>query len=67
MLYEVALIEMPTEKEMENGVMEKIILAPTSVIAKDERSAAVIAVMNNKDKITGNMDRVQVLCRPFAI
>lgn len=66
MLYEVALIEEPTAQEKERGAVEKLILPPTAVIAADDRSAAVAAVMQNKDKISCNMNMVKVLCRPFG-
>lgn len=66
MLYEVALIQKPTPKELEEGKVETLILAPTAVIAKDDKSAGVQAVMQNKDKITGDLARVEVLVRPFA-
>lgn len=65
-LYEVALIERPTKKELEDGQQEKLILAPTAVIASDDRSAGVQAVLQNKDKIQGDLSRVTVLVRPFA-
>jgi hypothetical protein len=66
MLYEVALVQQPTKKEGEEGGQEKLILPPTPVIAKDEQSAGVTAVMKNKDNIKCDMDRIQVLVRPFA-
>lgn len=66
MLYEVALIEKPTSKEREEGKVEKLILAPTAVIAQDDKSAGVQAVMQNKDKIQGDLSRIEVLVRPFA-
>lgn len=66
MLYEVALIERPTKKEMEDGKAEKLILAPTAVIANDDKSAGVQAVIMNKDKLPGDLSRVEVLVRPFA-
>jgi hypothetical protein len=66
MLYEVALIEKPTKKEMEEGKTEKLILPPTPVIANDDKSAGVQAVMQNKEKLTGDLSRVEVLVRPFA-
>lgn len=65
-LYEVALIEKPTPKELEEGRVEKLILPPTAVIAKDDKSAGVQAVMQNKDKIQADLSRVEVLVRPFA-
>lgn len=66
MLYEVALIEKPTKKELEEGKGERLIMAPTPVIANDDKSAGVQAVMKNKDKIDGDLSRVEVLVRPFA-
>lgn len=66
MLYEVALIEIPTKKEQEDGKSEKLILPPTPVIAGDDKAAAVQAVAQNKDKVPSDLSRVQVLVRPFA-
>lgn len=66
MLFEVALIQKPTKKEADDGQLEKLILAPTAVIAKDDKTAGVIAVMQCKDKITTDLSNVEVLVRPFA-
>lgn len=66
MLYEVALIEKPTPKEVEEGKQEKLVLAPTAVIAKDDKSAGVQAVIQNRDKLPEDLSRVEVLVRPFA-
>lgn len=65
-LYEVALIENPTKKEAEDGKHETLVLAPTPVIAGDDKSAGVQAVVQNKDKLPSDLSRVQVLVRPFA-
>jgi len=63
-LFEVAILEKPTAKEIEDGASEKLVLPPTSVVANDEQSAAIVAVMDAKDL---NIDRskMQVLVRPF--
>ena len=66
MLYEVALVQQPTQKEKEEGAQETLIMPPVPVIAKDEQSAGVVAVMQQKEKITCDMNRVQVLVRPFG-
>lgn len=66
MLFEVALVQQPTKKEAEEGIGEKLILAPTAVIANDDKAAAVQAVAANKDKVPTDLARVQVLVRPFA-
>lgn len=65
MLYLVALIQKPTQKETEDGKQEVLILAPTPVIARDDKSAAVQAVAMNKDKISTDLSNVEVLVRPF--
>lgn len=68
MLFEVALLETPKPKDQEeNGAMEKIILMPTPMVARDEQSAAVAAVMENSEKIKDcDKSRLKVLVRPFA-
>ena len=65
MLYLVALIQKPTKKEEEEGKQETLILEPTAVIARDDKSAAVQAVASNKDKINADLSNVEVIVRPF--
>jgi len=42
-LFEVAILENPTKKEAEDGKGERIILAPTPVVAADRNLASVAA------------------------
>jgi hypothetical protein len=66
-LFEVAIIEKPTRKEAEDGAAEKLIVAPKAVIARDERAAAINAIMELTTPPTStNRDRWEVLVRPFA-
>lgn len=65
MLYLVALIQKPTKKEEEEGKQESLILAPTPVIARDDKAAAIKAVSENSSKINGDLSNVEVLVRPF--
>lgn len=65
-LFEVAIIETPTIKEIEEyGKAERLVFGPKAVVAKDAQSASVNAVME-----AGTIDveraRMQVLVRPFA-
>ncbi len=66
MLFEVALLQQPTKKESEDGAQEILVMAPTAVVAKDQQSAGVCAVMMKKDEIKCDLSRIQVLVRPFA-
>jgi len=66
MLFEVALIKKPTKKQAEEGAIEELIMAPQPVIARDDKGAAIKAVVENKDKIKVDLALVEVLVRPFA-
>jgi hypothetical protein len=60
-LFEVAIIAQAT-KEKE----EELLIPPTAMLAKDSQTAGFKAIMEHKDKITVDFDRVQVLVRPFG-
>lgn len=67
-LFEIAILELPTKKEIEDGTgAEKLAFGPAFVVARDAQSAAIKAVLDNPDK-AGKVDqaRMQVLVRPFA-
>lgn len=64
-LFEVALLKKPTRKEVEDGTgREELVFGPKSVVAKDQQSAAIAAVMQSDQKL--DMERVEVLVRPFV-
>lgn len=66
-LYEVAILERPTAKEIEEqGAEEKLVFGPTPVVANDAQTAGIRAVMNQKGEIDVNQSRMQVLVRPFG-
>jgi hypothetical protein len=64
MLFEVAIIEQPTEKQKEDGQCERLVFGPKPVVAKD-RDAAIATVMQG-EKIEADPGRMEVLVRPFA-
>ena len=69
MLYEVAILEKPTKKEVEDeGKAERLVFGPKCVVANDPQSAAIAAVLdgNNGEKIDVDRARMTVLVRPFA-
>jgi hypothetical protein len=68
MLYDVAILQTPTKKEIEDsGAEEKLVFGPVQVIARDPQAAAMRAVMANMDKIRDiDQARMNVLVRPFA-
>lgn len=67
-LFEVAILELPTKKEIEEGTgVEKLSYGPVFVVAKDAQTAAIKSIMENADK-TAEIDkaRMSVLVRPFT-
>lgn len=65
-LFEVAIIEKPTINEAEDGKPERLVLAPTAVVAKDKTSATAVAVMQATLGADVARDRIEVLVRPFV-
>jgi len=65
-LFEVAIIEAPTKDQREEGELEKLLVAPTTVIARDEQSAAIKVALADGSADLGNKDRMEVLVRPFV-
>jgi hypothetical protein len=66
MLFEVAILEKPTKKEIEDeGKTERLAFGPKAVVANDPQSAAIAAVLDNGN-IEVDRSRMTVLVRPFA-
>lgn len=65
-LFEIAILLKPTKKELEDGGAEKLIFGPKSVIARDEQAAGFAALMGNEVPRDLDMNRAEVLIRPFA-
>ena len=66
MVFEVLIIEKPTEKEEEDGKLERIVVEPKCVVAKTQQSAILKALMDAKEIREFDIDRTEVLVRPFA-
>jgi hypothetical protein len=64
-LFEVAILENPTKKEIEEGTAtEKLVYGPKAVVASDAQSAAISAVMDDAPKV--DRTRMKVIVRPFV-
>jgi hypothetical protein len=64
-LFEVAIIEEPTKKEAEDGATEKLVFGPKAIMARDQQSAGIAAVLDTKNALSINKDKMKVLVRPF--
>lgn len=66
-LFEIAIIEIPTKKEVEeDGAKEKLIMPPTFVMAPSADQAALNLAMDGKIPSDTNRDKMKVLVRPFV-
>ena len=66
-LFEIAILETPTEKQRKDGATEKLVVGITPVVAKDEQSAALRLVLEQPEALKDvNKERMKVLVRPFA-
>ena len=64
-LFEVAIVQKPTKKEAEEGATETLVFGPKAVIARDQQGAAVAAILGG-DKPDCDMNKCDILVRPFA-
>jgi len=63
-LFEVAILETPTKKEVEEvNAQEKLIFGPEPIVANDGQSAAINTILGKGIKV--DMTRMKVLVRPF--
>lgn len=65
-LFEIAVIQTPTENEHKNGVEEKLVMHPTAIIAKDKESAVLTAGQLFVLPAGASMEQMKVLVRPFV-
>ena len=66
-LFEVAIIQKPTKKELDEGTgTEQLLFGPKAVIARDGQSAAIAAVTGSNAPQALDMMRAEVLVRPFG-
>lgn len=64
-IWQYAILWHPTEKQVEDGKKSELIKDPTTVVANDEKSVAMIAAREVPEEYLTDLDRVEVVCRPF--
>ena len=63
-LFDVVVVEHPTKDDAENGQLERLVLGPTTVVARDSQGAAISAVLSEKN-FDIDKSRMEVIVRPF--
>ena len=54
------------KKEIEEGKSDRIVMKPTPVVAADQQSAAIAAVLDTESLGPVDRNRMEVLVRPFV-
>ena len=65
-LFEVAMLEQPTPEQAKEGAGDKLVYGPVPVVARDSQAAAIGAMMRDDRPKDINVERLQVLVRPFV-
>lgn len=66
MLYWVVIKEVPTKKDKEeNGTLDKIVVQPVCVEARDDKDAALRVALDNEVVKGIDRERLQVVVCPF--
>jgi len=64
-VFEFVILKHPTQEEAKNGVASKMIGGVTTVLAKDESGAAMLAGRAIPEEELPFIDRLEVAVRPF--
>lgn len=64
-LFQYAAILHPSEKEQEDGIASKVIVDVTTILAKDQQSATLLAARAIPEEFIETLDRVELVLRPF--
>jgi hypothetical protein len=65
-LFQYAVLWHPTEKqEKEEGLKSKVLVEPKTVLAIDQASASMAAVMEIPNEYKTELDQIEVAIRPF--
>lgn len=64
-LFEVAIIEHPTDDEAKEGKLERLVFGPKAIIADNDQNAVIVAVFGEIPFPQFSRDRAEVIVRPF--
>jgi len=65
MLFQYAAILQPTKKEEETGEEAKIIIEPTTILAKDEKVVTMKVVRKIPPEYESKLEHIDIVIRPF--
>lgn len=65
-LFQYAILWHPTEKQVkEEGLKSKVLTELTTILAQDQSTASMSAVMQVPKELQNELDQIEVVIRPF--
>lgn len=64
-IFQYAVLLHPTEEQVDKGVKSKMIVEPTIILANDQNSANMAAVMAIPSEYKEQLDQIEIALRPF--
>ena len=64
-VFQYVILWSPTEKQEEDGLKSKLLKEVTTVLAKDEKTVALLASKQIPDEYNDQLDQVNIAVRPF--
>ena len=65
-LFQYAILWHPTEKQVkEEGLKSKVLTELTTILAQDQSTASLSAVMQVPKELQNELDQIEVVIRPF--
>lgn len=66
-LFEIAITQRANKKELDDGAAaERLLLKPIFILAKDDKTAGLMAMTHTDTPRDLDLNRAEVLVRPFA-
>ena len=64
-LFNYAVIWNPTEKQAKEGEKSKLVVAPTTLLAKDVNTASILVAKQIPDEYNEQLEQLQIVISPF--
>jgi hypothetical protein len=64
-LFEYAVVFNPNKEETKSGEKPKIVIKPTTILAKNEKEVNFIAARSIPEDFADKIDRLDIAVRPF--
>ena len=64
-LFQYAALYYPSKEELKKGKKAKVIIEPTTILAKNAQVASMIVIRELPEEYTEKLENVEIVIRPF--